>query len=114
MEKLYNNARDRQVKIYCKRYNRIYLPKLVFNLMRDNCKDSIDTVDIYIDNKQIKVVPNPTGEFAVCHNGSSPHGRNIALNRTAIKYYGVTEGNYPCDVDENGTLTIKLERIEKC
>ena len=114
MEKLYNNARDRHVTIYCRRYNRIYMPKAVFNNFQDKNESEIQAVDVYIDTKMIKIVPNSTGEFNLCHNGTSPNGRSVCLNRTAIDHYGVTEGHYPCEVDADGTLVIKLERLEKC
>lgn len=114
MEKLLSNSRDRHVTIYCKKYNRIYLPKYVFNAMLNTSSWDVDTVDIWIDQNKIKIVPNPTGEFALNRNGSSPNGRNVTLNRQAINYYGITEGHYPCTIDKDGTVSILLERLEQC
>ena len=114
MEKLMSFSRDRHVTIYCKRYNRIYIPKHVYNAMLNNAKYEIDTVDVWIDNNRIKIVPNPTGEFALSRNGTSPNGRNVTLNKQAVKYYGIVEGHYPCSVEKDGTVSILLERIEEC
>ena len=112
MEKLLSNGRDRHVTIYCKKYNRVYLPKCVYNAMLNTSRWDVDTVDVWIDHNKIKIVPNPTGEFALNRNGSSPNGRNVTLNRQAINYYGIVEGHYPCAVEKDGTVSITLERIE--
>jgi len=113
MEKLYNNSRDMCVTIYCRRYNRIYIPKYIFNRFEDIVQDEINAVDIWVDETKIKIVPNNTGEFALSHNGSSPSGRIISLNRNAIVKYGISEGHYPCSLDKNGEMTIVLERVNE-
>ena len=113
MEKLYNNSRDMTVMIYCKRYNRIYIPKSIFNRIQDARSDEVGAVDVWVDESKIKLIPNASGEFAFVHNGSSPSGRYVALNRIAITKYGITEGHYQCEVDDNGVLTITLERIDE-
>lgn len=112
MEKLYNNGQQYKVTIYAGRYSKVYIPKSVFNTMQDASHKDFNVVDLYVDKTMLKIVPNEYGEFTLCRNGTSPNGRVVTLNRQAIVKYSITGGHYPCSVEDDGTLTITLERSE--
>ena len=111
MEKLYSFSKEYHVTIYGKKYNRIYLPK---NLWQNFCLHHGEQgyADIYIDADHIEIVPNENGEFRISNNGTSPNGRNVVLPWVAIKKYAIREGHYPSEITKNGAIKIRLTRIE--
>ena len=112
METLYNNGQQFKVTIYAGKYSKVYIPKSVFNAMQDKAHSEVNAVDVYADKTALKIIPNDYGEFTLCRNGSSPNGRVITLNRQAIVKYSISGGHYFCDVENDGSLFITLERRE--
>ena len=108
MEKIFANVKDLKITIRTRYPSRIYLPKAVYQQMKEAVND-VYSVDMFIDDSQLWIVPNnKSGEFLLSNNGSSPHGRNVSLPKIYTERYNVSEGHFRCVVDHKGKVLVNL------